>query len=223
MSENFHDTVRRVTNSVRHSMSRGRPFDELVDESDCVFVKTADGRILFANVAYSDVFTTDTLAVGRVAISYLQDTVAKVAASSDHMILSGCTRLQFDHIGHNALGQPMLFRSAKESLLGLGHPTIAILGVTRIQQRLGDETVKFPTLAEGWRRFGDLEVRDKEIAILLAQGETAAGIAETLDVAKKTVENHRKKILDQLSVDTQIDLVKLLVRIQDNGYGDFGL
>ena len=59
--------------------------------------------------------------------------------------------------------------------------------------------------------------------MLLARGLTPAEIAEKLSVAKRTIENHRRSILEALGESTQISLAKLLVRLQDRGYGDLGV
>jgi DNA-binding NarL/FixJ family response regulator len=55
---------------------------------------------------------------------------------------------------------------------------------------------------------GNLTNREREVVILLAQGQTAKQIAEQLDISIKTVEFHRANITRKLGVHTTSDLTK---------------
>lgn len=222
-AENFDTAVERILTSIKKSFELNEPIN-LDDETECIYVKSADGQILYANAAYMDVFSKDGLAVGRFSASFLQRTVVPVSESSDRMVLTGCTRVVFDHYGHDSQGRPTLFQTAKVSLLGLGSPSVAILGVTRIREVLENRSdIKIALLSEKWNRFQRLDSQDREIAVQLAKGLTPAEIAQQMSVAKRTIENHRRSILEKLGEQSQINLAKLLVRLQDRGYGDLGL
>ncbi len=197
----------------------------VIDASnDCVYLKTADGQILFSNAAYEALISGAVTPVGRYSDAFLNGTTKPVSASSDALIVSGCIQAEFEHPGRDVDGRDVMFRTFKKSLLGVGHPNMAIFGVTRIVAVLGQpEHQKILDLARSWNLFQALDARDREIAKLVAQGEKPRAIAAKFEVSEKTVENRRNAALKALSLDSPIDLIKLLVRLQDNGFCDFGL
>jgi DNA-binding NarL/FixJ family response regulator len=52
-------------------------------------------------------------------------------------------------------------------------------------------------------RFGGLTEREREVAVLIAQGKTNREIAETLVVSLRTVETHVSTILSKLGVPSR--------------------
>ncbi len=75
-------------------------------------------------------------------------------------------------------------------------------------------------LLSHWSRFRQLEPSEREIAICLARGMSPAEIAELQGVSKRTIELHRTAILNSLGLTQPVDLIKLLVRLQENGLED---
>jgi DNA-binding NarL/FixJ family response regulator len=55
---------------------------------------------------------------------------------------------------------------------------------------------------------GDLTGRQREILVLLAQGQSARRIAQQLNISMKTVEFHKANITRKLGVHTTSDLIK---------------
>ena len=69
-------------------------------------------------------------------------------------------------------------------------------------------------LAEG-RPEGDgavLTPREREILQLIAEGDTTKEIADALCVSVKTVESHRKRIMDRLDLHSVAELTKFAIR-----------
>jgi DNA-binding NarL/FixJ family response regulator len=58
----------------------------------------------------------------------------------------------------------------------------------------------------------DLTLREREVLQLLAEGRTTKKIAERLNISVKTVESHRKNIMDKLDLYTVAELTKYAVR-----------
>ncbi|MCP5305169.1 MAG: response regulator transcription factor [Chromatiaceae bacterium] len=58
-----------------------------------------------------------------------------------------------------------------------------------------------------------LTAREKETLQLIAEGHSTAEIAERLFVSVKTVETHRKKIMDKLDLHSVAELTKYAVRV----------
>ena len=82
---------------------------------------------------------------------------------------------------------------------------------------LGDDVTKewVATLRQGTKRSFTPEIlthREKEILKLIAEGKTSRQVAELLFISRRTVENHRARILDKLELDTTVDLVKYAVQ-----------
>ena len=139
------------------------------------------------------------------------------------MILAGCTNTIFEHAGRDVDGRSVLCRTYKQSLLGLGHSQLAIFGATKVMHLESESAQKILDLARYWQLFQGLDGRDREIAKMLASGERIKTISQQFDVSEKTIDNRRNVILGQLSLVKPTELTKLLVRLQDNGFYDFGL
>lgn len=189
-----------------------------------MYVKTADGRLVLSNSQYDQFFAPDLSPVGRDTGKFLDHSILQVARISDDLILNGCEFAEFGHTGRSSNGDVLEMHTLKRSLLGIGHPTMAVLGITRIVRVTSDNNAaRIQTLAGAWREFLQLHTRDQTIAIRIAQGAKIKAMAQELDVSEKTIENRRNVIYSALSVSGPTDLVKTMVRLQDNGFHDFGL
>ena len=208
-------------------LDRQGSFEEhLGGETLPIYVKSSERRVLYFNQAYQLVFASEQVPTGRLSNAFLQDTVVPISTASDDLILSGCSSAVFDHFGHDTLGKPVMFRTGKRSLRAMGQPSFAILGVSQVIELLPEEAgreAKAALMTQKWNRFSRLPNDDRSLAILLAKGMTPNDIAEQRLVSKRTIENHRVRILHDLELDNQVDLIKLLVRLQEKGFGDFGV
>lgn len=57
-----------------------------------------------------------------------------------------------------------------------------------------------------------LSLREREVLQLLAEGKSTKDIASTLNVSVKTVESHRKQIMDKLELHSIAELTKYAIR-----------
>ncbi|MDA8743295.1 LuxR C-terminal-related transcriptional regulator [Rubripirellula amarantea] len=223
----FADDLERIFQSAMRCLDEKIPFDEgLRDENLSVYIKSSETRILYFNESYRMVFASESLPTGRLSKAYLQDSVIPISLASDELILAGCTTAIFDHFGHDSEGKPVMLRTGKRSLRTMAHPSFAILGVTEVIELLPEEarrSAKSAELTAKWNLFSKLSDEDRSLSILLAQGLTPSEIAEQRSVSKRTIENHRTRILQDLRLDQQVDLIKLVVRLQEKGFADFGV
>jgi len=60
--------------------------------------------------------------------------------------------------------------------------------------------------------FSVLSAREREVLQMLAEGRTAKEIAGALNVSIKTVETHRKNIMDKLNIHSIAELTKYAIR-----------
>ena len=57
-----------------------------------------------------------------------------------------------------------------------------------------------------------LSTREREVLQLVAEGQSSAQIAETLHLSGRTVESHRKRIMDKLALRSVAELTKYAIR-----------
>ena len=65
-----------------------------------------------------------------------------------------------------------------------------------------------------------LSAREQEILTLIAEGMSSREIAERLDLALKTVHNHRTRLMTKLDIHRSADLVKYAIRLGMVGLDD---
>lgn len=223
----FIPAAQEVLSKTLRCIEKNMAFEAFFEEEAApIYVKSSDLKIMYSNGAYQSTFAPDASPIGRTADAFLRATIVPVSRDSDDMILRGCTQVFFDHFGHAGNGQAMLLRTAKLSLQAAGHPSFAILGITVVKEVVGpspDPVSRMAILANQWKAFCQLSSTDREVAVLLARGMNPMQIAGQLDVSKRTVENHRGDILRTLGLESPVDLIKLLVRLQERGFGDLGV
>ncbi len=66
--------------------------------------------------------------------------------------------------------------------------------------------------ADGWKNENDLSAREREVLQLLAEGKNTKEIALELHISIKTVEAHRRQIMNKLDLYNLADLVKYAIR-----------
>jgi DNA-binding NarL/FixJ family response regulator len=97
--------------------------------------------------------------------------------------------------------------------------------VKAIRTVVGQKTYLSPGISDivikdfisGWPRtestaFSVLTVREREVLQLMAEGRNTNQIAETLCVSIKTVEAHRKTVMNKLGVHSVAELTKYAIR-----------
>lgn len=91
--------------------------------------------------------------------------------------------------------------------VSLGHVYVSpgIAGIIMndyVAHLTGDVTAEAPTLSS----------REREVVQLIAEGRSTAKIAEHLNLSVKTVESHRKRIMDKLKINNIAGLTKYAIR-----------
>lgn len=70
-------------------------------------------------------------------------------------------------------------------------------------------SIQSQTIRQPWQ----LSRRQRDILSLLADGETTQGIALHLHLSAKTVEYHRKVLMDKVNLHSYQELTKLALRL----------
>jgi len=60
--------------------------------------------------------------------------------------------------------------------------------------------------------FTTLSPREREVLQLIAEGKATKSVAASLDVSVKTVETHRRNIMEKLNIDSVAELTKYAIR-----------
>lgn len=60
--------------------------------------------------------------------------------------------------------------------------------------------------------LADLSVREREVLQLLAEGHSAGQIADALNLSVKTVETHRRRVMQKLDLDGVAELTRFAIR-----------
>ncbi|MBW1896079.1 MAG: response regulator transcription factor [Deltaproteobacteria bacterium] len=68
------------------------------------------------------------------------------------------------------------------------------------------------SLRKGTAAFGVLTTREREVLQLLAEGRTKHEIGDKLCVSPRTVETHRRRIMEKLGVKSIAELVRFAIR-----------
>jgi DNA-binding NarL/FixJ family response regulator len=57
-----------------------------------------------------------------------------------------------------------------------------------------------------------LTPRETEVLQLFAEGKTRKSVADLLNISPRTVETHRRRLMDKLGIETTADLIKFAIR-----------
>ncbi len=81
-----------------------------------------------------------------------------------------------------------------------------------IEEVMMDDLVRQIRNGEMEKNTGPLTAREREVLQLIAEGKTSRESADILCVSVSTVDTHRKKIMDKLSVHNTAGLVKYAIK-----------
>jgi DNA-binding NarL/FixJ family response regulator len=115
--------------------------------------------------------------------------------------------------GDTAGGRRELRRAAEAlDALGARGPRDAAL---RALRRLGDRPRPAVARHDGQGPLAALTAREREVAELVAEGQTNAQVAHRLQLSESTVEKHVSRALGKLGVATRAGIVRLVARAPD--------
>ena len=69
-----------------------------------------------------------------------------------------------------------------------------------------------PSIGKDVENEQDLSLREREVLQLISEGRSMREIAERLNISVKTVESHRKNIMDKLNLHTVAELTKFAIK-----------
>jgi len=75
-----------------------------------------------------------------------------------------------------------------------------------------EDLATFPSPTKPKNEFPTLTARERQVALMLAEGRTNREIAAELDISIKTVDTHRGKIMQKLELANNVELCRLAIR-----------
>lgn len=147
-------------------------------------------------------------------IPNLSDTFQK----TDGLILDGVSTLEFEHLGVWECGRPCMMISYKRCLAELNSSHYKILLLTRVIDYLGSEVnASRQSFSELLTLLQKLDVTDQKICRGLASGDSTKDIANSVGLTTRSIELRRQKMMELFGFQRPIEIVKMLVRLQENG------
>lgn len=182
-----------------------------------VSIKDASRRITLQNLPFRQ-FMAGSESANESSLK-LQPKFEKLSETTDGLILDGVRSLELEHIGSGFSGRPCLLQTFKRRLIeDLKDPQYAILLICRPISYVGtSDEERQQNLAELMALMRQLDTTDELICRGYAMGDTTKDIAASVGLTARSVENRRQKILDIFGFERPIQIVKMLVRLEENG------
>lgn len=214
----FDETVANVNAIVDRWFAGPKQAPPSVQEiAEPIYFKNSESVIVYANDEYERFFYSGRSTIGRIATTYLDSSVSQVSKQSDSLVFSGVREVRFVHECIGPDGDWYLLETYKRNLLDFHDGAYELLGISRPVTREALKGSTDVSIEEKHLRFLQLDADFRVLCTLIAEGRSQKEIASALDVSVKTVENRRRKIVEELSLENTIEIVKLLVRFEERG------
>lgn len=203
-----------------HQADQRQPLD-LDSFESMVAIKNSSRVITFENVAFRRHMMNNNSAIGSTQDSHFSPHLANTSADSDRLILNGVISLDIEYLGLWEDGRTVIMRTFKRRLDELKSPNYAIIAISRVKEYVGStEATKRKSLNALLSILLGLDETDRAICRGYAMGDSTKDIASRVGLTTKAVENRRHKIMNLMGIQKPIDIVKILVRLEENGLID---
>lgn len=221
----FAETVAAIERIVLEAHADVTPdLSALDDFGECVYIKNDASAVVECNDAYAKLTAGRQSSLGRTGRMFLDRSIVELSEHSDRLVMAGARAVELEHVGTLANGVTHALLTHKRRLKLQLHPGLAILGVTRIGERVdGPHAASLANSARLLGSFHALEKRDREVCRLVAGGASSRQIAEQFGMTARAIEMRRHKIFEKLGVSSTLQLACDLVRLQERGLLDLGL
>jgi hypothetical protein len=186
-----------------------------------VAIKNSSRVVTFENAAFRRYMMYNNSAIGTTMDSHFLPHLAKTSNDTDRLILDGVINLEIEHLCRWENGRTVTMRTFKRRLDELKSPNYAIIVISRAKDYVGStEAEKRKSLNEVLSVLLSLDETDRTICRGYAMGDSTKEIASRVGLTSKAIENRRHKIMNLMGIQKPIEIVKLLVRLEENGLID---
>ena len=183
-----------------------------------IAIKNNQRAIVHENIAFKELVLQGTSVVGTTLDRSLPPHVSRIAAQTDRVLIEGAESVQTEfscRCRDEKSRKIVVYKrrldeipDPKYSLLIIGR-SLGFVDTPSVQQR--------HSLCELLSLLQQLDPIDLAICRNYAMGESTKDIATIVGLTPRTVENHRQKIMDLFGFSRPIEIVKMLVRLEENG------
>lgn len=181
-------------------------------------IKSSSRLLSFENQRFRSFLHNDKSAVGLLFSQKLASNLSKISETTDTLILDGVNSILLEHVGSGRDGRPCTFITKKCRLDDLRNPDYTILIISRPLLYIGSEDAgRNHSLAELLSLIQQLDTIDQNICRGLAMGDPIKEIANRVGLTTRSVENRKQKVMKVFGFSRPIEIVKMLVRLEENG------
>jgi FixJ family two-component response regulator len=94
---------------------------------------------------------------------------------------------------------------------------ISVMLIRPVAFLKSDVAEEGPSLSESLLVFQQFDSIDRQICEAIAMGDTTSEIATVVGLTRRSVEVRRAKILERFQFTRPVEIVRLLVRLEENG------
>ena len=196
----FRDGLKTIIN--------GRQDIEIIGEAENGIISVQLARELKPDVIQMDISMPELNGIEATRKILAENNAIKIVMLSMHFN----RRYIIESLKAGASGYIMKDSAPEEVLSAI---RTAAAGRIYLSETLTDEVIKeFINIADSGKSsaYSILSPREREVLQLLAEGKATKEIAAKLNVSVKTIETHRKQIMDKLNLHSIAELTKYAVR-----------
>ncbi|MBB3206944.1 DNA-binding CsgD family transcriptional regulator [Rhodopirellula rubra] len=186
--------------------------------SASVFVSTNDRILLGYNRIAGQYNAFELSMLGRRTPNHPSGSSRYLDETTDKALLGGARVLWYEHEAPAANGHWFRWSTLKMRVLENQSRSFCLLNLSRPVQLL-PEVKALPSrmLNEQLVMYRQLDETDRRICEGIAVGDSTAEIAAAVGLTRRSIEVRRGKILEHFGFSRKVQIVRLLVRLEENG------
>ncbi|KLU06978.1 transcriptional control [Rhodopirellula islandica] len=156
------------------------------------------------------------------AMEFLPDSlpaaIVQMLGLGSELVSSGATDLDYSFQAEDDRDRRCLWDVSSIRLdLNLGAGAICAMLIRPVALLKTDAAEEGPSLSESLLVFQQFDSVDRQICEAIAMGDTTSEIATVVGLTRRSVEVRRAKILERLQFTRPVEIVRLVVRLEENG------
>lgn len=204
-------SVELPTESLRGSLT------ELRLESG-VFLLDRERRLIAWNQALEDLFVEVEFTATETLPSGLPGEMVQMLLGGSELIALGAFELDYSFQSKDDRGRMCVWDvSSIRREFHSGGSAISATLVRPVALLNADATEEGLSLSESLMVYQQFDSVDRQICEAIAMGDTTGDIATMVGLTRRSVEVRRAKILERLQFTRPVEIVRLLVRLEENG------